>query len=172
MRDRDEPMLDARAGPPAPDSTDSVPIAERVRGLLSRQRFAILCTQGDGQPYGSVVAIAAGETPGHLLFATGRSTRKYRLLESCDRVAVVIDDRDRHPDELMSVEALTATGRAREVEDPTERGEDAARLLSRHPELRPFLEAPSTALFRVDVVRYLHVWRFQEVRQWVPTNPS
>jgi hypothetical protein len=45
-------------------------------------------------------------------------------------------------------------------------------LTEKHPGLASFVTAPSTALFRVDVVRYLHVWRFQEVRQWVPTSPA
>jgi hypothetical protein len=41
-------------------------------------------------------------------------------------------------------------------------------LLTRHPYLRGFVEAPSTAIFRVQALRFLHVTRFQEVRQWVP----
>jgi hypothetical protein len=44
-------------------------------------------------------------------------------------------------------------------------------LTQRHPQLRSFVRAPSSALFRIDVVRYLHVSRFQEVHQWIP-KPS
>ena len=43
--------------------------------------------------------------------------------------------------------------------------------MSRHPYLQSFVKAATCALFRIDVVRFLHVSRFQEVRQWVP-NPS
>jgi nitroimidazol reductase NimA-like FMN-containing flavoprotein (pyridoxamine 5'-phosphate oxidase superfamily) len=167
MRDQDEPML-GRGREPTGGSADSV--EARIRALLARERFAVLCTQGEEQPYGSVVAVAADDRLRHVVFATGRATRKYRLLEGCDRVALVLDDRDRHPDELMSVEAVTATGRASEVRDPGDHECWKELLVSRHPALQSFLEAPSTALFRVDIVRYLHVWRFQEVRQWVPTN--
>ena len=167
MSDEDEPVL--KRG----DSSTSGPddrVEPRIRELLSRERYAVLCTQGEGQPYGSVVAFAADQTLGHIVFATGRATRKYRLLEACDQVALVVDDRDRHPEELMSVEAVTATGRARELTEGDDRGRWAALLIAGHPLLRTFVDAPSTALFRVDVVRYLHVWRFQEVRQWVPTS--
>jgi nitroimidazol reductase NimA-like FMN-containing flavoprotein (pyridoxamine 5'-phosphate oxidase superfamily) len=167
MRDRDEPMLTDGEGSAG---RAEGPVEDRVRALLDRERFAVLCTQGQEQPYGSVVAVAPDDSLGHVVFATGRATRKYRLLESCDRVALVLDDRDRHRDELMSVEAVTATGRAREITDPGECLAWAELLLARHPALRDFVDAPSTALFRVDVVRYLHVRRFQEVRQWVPTS--
>jgi hypothetical protein len=70
----------------------------------------------------------------------------------------------------MSVGAVTATGRATEVTEEDEYRRLAERFIHKHPMLREFVEAPSTALFRIDVVRYLHVWRFQEVRQWVPAS--
>ena len=60
------------------------------------------------------------------------------------------------------------TGRAREVTAPDDRERCSKLLLARHPPLRSFLAAPSTALFEIEIVRYLHVWRFQEVRQWIP----
>jgi nitroimidazol reductase NimA-like FMN-containing flavoprotein (pyridoxamine 5'-phosphate oxidase superfamily) len=164
MQGRDEPVLKG-VDPPEEEET---PVRERIRALLNRQLFAVLCTQGENQPYGSVVALAVDESLANAVFATSRATRKYRLLSSCDRVAFVVDDRDRHPDELMSVAAVTGTGRAREVES-VGKGEHWERLfLAKHPGLRGFVEAPSTAIFRIEVVRYLHVWRFQEVRQWVP----
>ena len=165
----DEPMLPDGAVAPEGGAEN---LRTQVRDLLARERFAVLCTQGEGQPYGSVVAFAADESLEHMVFATGRKTRKYRLLEACDRVALVIDDRDRHPDELMSVEAVTATGRAQEVSSIGERESWAELLIAKHPRLASFIAAPSTALLRVDIVRYLHVCRFQEVRQWVPTSPA
>jgi nitroimidazol reductase NimA-like FMN-containing flavoprotein (pyridoxamine 5'-phosphate oxidase superfamily) len=167
MTDEDEPVFKSRE---ASAGGSHEPVEARIRGLFRRERFAVLCTQGTGQPYGSVVAVAADEALARIVFATGRATRKYRLLEACDQVALVVDDRDRHPDELMSVEAVTATGRAREVSDGGERACWAELLMARHPTLRDFVAAPSTALFCIDVVRYFHVWRFQEVRQWVPTS--
>jgi len=44
----------------------------------------------------------------------------------------------------------------------------AERLVERHPQLRSFVAAESCALFRIEVTRFLHVGRFQEVTQWVP----
>lgn len=168
MAGHEEPML-KRDDPP---EEEEALLAERIRALLDRELFGVLCTQGEGQPYGSLVALAVDDGLGRAVFVTGRATRKYRLLTACDHVALVVDDRDRHPGQLMTVEALTATGRAHEVADGGERRVWADLLLARHPALEPFVAAPSTALFRVDIVRYLHVWRFQEVRQWVPPRPG
>jgi hypothetical protein len=70
----------------------------------------------------------------------------------------------------MKVGAVTVTGRAQQLE-PGPEFDDWVRLLTaRHPYLLSFVESPSTALFRVDAVRFLHVTRFQEVRQWIPAS--
>jgi nitroimidazol reductase NimA-like FMN-containing flavoprotein (pyridoxamine 5'-phosphate oxidase superfamily) len=167
MNRQDEPILGG--GSPGSDDTDEPRVRSRIEGLLRREPYAVLCTQGDGQPYGSVVAFAAENDLRTLVFATGRETRKFRLMTESPRVAVVVDSRDRHPDELMAVEAVTVTGRAREVPEGAEFDRLSARLLERHPGLRSFLDSPTTALIRVDVVRYLHVRRFQEVHQWRPS---
>jgi hypothetical protein len=72
----------------------------------------------------------------------------------------------------MEVEAVTATGRSHLIARGEEFDQWAALLVSRHPYLKSFVKATTCALFRVDVVRFLHVVRFQEVRQWIPTDHS
>ena len=96
------------------------------------------------------------------------NTRKYRLLSACDKVALVVDSRCQHLDDMMHVEAITATGRALELEAGPQHDRWAALLTARHPQLKAFVAAPSSALFSVQIVRYLHVTRFQEVHQWIP----
>jgi len=51
-----------------------------IKQILDSQRLAVLATQGDGSPYGSLVAFAATENMKNLLFATTRTTRKYANL--------------------------------------------------------------------------------------------
>ena len=147
-------------------------LAKRIGRLVRGQPYGVLCTQSDSQPYGSLVALAATDDLSALVFSTPITTRKYRLLCACDHVAVVMDSRSGAPDELMQVEAVTATGRVHVVP----RGPDFERwgglLLGRHPHLAAFVRAESSALFRVEVVRYFHVSHFQEVRQWIPTRTS
>ena len=143
-------------------------VAECIQRLVEAEPFAVLCTQGGGQPYGSVVAFGFSQDLQSFVFATSVATRKYRLLSDCDRVALVIDNRGKFPDDLMKVEAVTVTGRVRQLESGPDHERCSAWLLERHPYLKLFVQASSTALFHVAVVRFLHVTRFQEVRQWIP----
>jgi nitroimidazol reductase NimA-like FMN-containing flavoprotein (pyridoxamine 5'-phosphate oxidase superfamily) len=164
--DPDEPIFqDDKGKAPAGDD-----LAQRIRHLTQTQPFGVLCTQGQGQPYGSVVAFAFTDDLRHAIFATLSSTRKYRLLSECDHVALVIDDRPENRTDLMDIQAITVTGRAVEVKRGEGYEEMASLLLDRHTYLESFVRAPSCALFRVDVFRYFHVMRFQEVREWTPPS--
>ena len=141
-----------------------------VGRLVAEQPYAILCTQGGGQPYGSLVALAVSDALDWAVFSTAITTRKYRLLADCDHVALVFDSRSRSMDDMMQVEAVTVTGRARRVPPGAGFEQVAALLVGRHPQLGGFVRVPTTALFRVEIIRYFYVTRFQEVRQWTPNR--
>ena len=145
---------------------------ERIRKLLTGQPYAVLCTQGQSQPYGSLVAFAASNDLKALVFSTPAATRKYRLLTECEHVALLIDSRSTSSEDMMSIEAVTVTGHAHVVLAGTEFDRWANLLTARHQHLARFVREESTALVRVDVVRYFHVCRFQEVLQWVPGSDS
>jgi hypothetical protein len=153
-----------------PDEEHPSPV--RIRSLLMEQGYAVLCTQTQSQPYGSLIAFAASDDLKTIVFATPVATRKYRLLTECEHVALVVDSRSVFPSDMMRIEAVTATGRARVVGMGTEFDCWAGLLTARHPHLAAFVRSQSSALVCVEVVRYLHVCRFQEVRQWVPGNAS
>ena len=157
--ERDEDPANAR-GDPA--------LVTRIRQLLGEEPFGVLCTQGGGQPYGSVVAFAFSDDLTALCFATPVDTHKYRLLSECDRVAVVVDNRDRFPGEIMKTSALTVTGRAALVPPGRDFGRWAGLLAERHPYLLAFIQDPGTALFIVQAARYVVVTQFQDVQVWVP----
>ena len=168
MTEPDEPLFDGAETEIEHDVAAAPAVHARIQRLVNEQPYAVLCAQGAGQPYGVLVAFAFSEDLRHAVLATPVATRKYRLLTECDRVALVIDNRPNHPNELMQIEAVTATGRSQLVQRGREFDRWAELLVSRHPYLKSFIAAPSCALFRVDVVRYLHVVRFQEVSQWIP----
>jgi hypothetical protein len=140
----------------------------QIRALLEGQPFGVLCTQGEGQPYGSVVAFAHDDELCSLVFATPVETHKYRMLVACDRVALVIDDRGLYPDDVRRAAAITAIGRALRLQTGMALSWWRARLLERHPQLAAFLGAQDNALFRVDVERYKLVTHLQEVSIWNP----
>jgi nitroimidazol reductase NimA-like FMN-containing flavoprotein (pyridoxamine 5'-phosphate oxidase superfamily) len=164
----DEPLFpeEGRRNPsyqePAPQ------LATRIRRLVTEQLYGVLCTQGQGQPYGSLIAFAFSDDLSRAVFSTPIATRKYRLLSECDRVSLVVDNRPQYPHEMMKVEALTATGRATEIPRGLAFQEHEQLLIGRHPQLKSFVRASSCALFRIDIFRFFHVGRFQEVGQWAP----
>jgi nitroimidazol reductase NimA-like FMN-containing flavoprotein (pyridoxamine 5'-phosphate oxidase superfamily) len=170
MKNTDEPLLDEDDMTHAPGSMTDPAIRERIRTLADTQPYAVLCVQGSGQPYGALVAFAFSQDMRHAVFVTPIATRKYRLLSECDHVALLIDDRADKADDLMEIEAVTVTGRAQMIAHGSEFDRWAELLVTRHPYLESFVNADSCALFRIDVVRYLHVARFQEVNQWIPAS--
>ena len=143
-------------------------IRDQIRTLIQEQPFAVLCTQGEEQPYGSIVSYAFSDDLASIIFCTSMNTRKYHLLCANDRVALVIDSRPQQPDQIMDVAALTATGQAVEVPRGPERDRLATRLASRHHKIASFIADPSTALFRIEVNQYVYVTHFQKVHTWYP----
>lgn len=171
MPGADEPMFDNAGRPDAVGESDSS-LRVKIQRLVIEQEYGVLCVQGSGQPYGALVAFAFSADLRHFTFATPISTRKYRLLSECNHVALVIDNRPNKVSELMEVEAVTATGHSCLLQRGVEFDKWAESLISRHPYLTSFVQAPTCALFKVEIVRFLHVVRFQEVRQWIPTDHS
>ena len=163
----DEPLLNATA----PSSDPGTNVEKEIRRLVNDRPFGVLSTQAQGQPYASLIAFAFTSDLRAFLFSTPKATRKFRLLSQCDRVALLVDDRCLHPDHFMEVQGVTITGKARQLSPPDSEWEPSRRCyLDRHPQFKDFLNAPTTALFRVDVVRAFHVSRFQQVMQWTPTQ--
>ena len=172
MTHPDEPVLDSHVLDEGQKDSSVISVRDHIQRLVDEQPYAVLCVQGGGQPYGALIAFAFSPDLRHAVFATPKATRKYRLLGECNHVALVIDNRPSKANALMEVEAVTATGRSQMVERGAEFDRLAELLLARHPYLASFLKADTCALFRVDTVRFLHVMRFQEVSQWVPTPLS
>jgi uncharacterized protein YhbP (UPF0306 family) len=168
MNQSEDPLFKHSGMPENAAAMSGPAVGERIRHLVDKQPYAVLCVQGEGQPYGALVAFAFSEDMRHAVFVTPVATRKYRLLSQCDHVALVIDNRPDSLDELMEVEAVTVTGRAQMIERGDEFERWSGLLIARHSYLKSFVNAASCALFRVDAVRFLHVARFQEVSQWLP----
>ena len=170
MSNCDEPVIGHEFDMEMQQNAQDPMVRERIGKLLNEQPFAVLCTQGGGQPYGSLVAYAISQDLKATTFATPVATRKFRLLSECDRVALVVDSRATFPDDMMKVEAVTATGRAVQLDPGSEFDRWAELLTTRHPRLKSFVADPSSALFRVDITQYVYVTRFQRVHQWVPES--
>ena len=167
--DYDEPMyIKVKQG--VQDEKQS--IQESIKELCESQTFAVLATQGGGQPYTSLIGYVTSEDLKYVAFATPRETRKYSLLEGDNRVALMVDDRGQKPDSINHISALTITGKSRILSDGEEIKKWSGLLTEKHPYLNNFLQASSTAIVLVEVYRYFYVRRFQEVFEWIPNQPE
>jgi nitroimidazol reductase NimA-like FMN-containing flavoprotein (pyridoxamine 5'-phosphate oxidase superfamily) len=137
---------------------------DKVRDLFEAQKLAVLSTQRGGQPYTTLVAFAASPDLKYLYFATTRATRKYANLSADARVAMLMDNRSNEVADFRRAMAVTAVGRAEEVDDQ-ERDAITDIYLAKHPHLRDFVKSPTCALLSVGVSTYYVVNRFQEVRE-------
>jgi nitroimidazol reductase NimA-like FMN-containing flavoprotein (pyridoxamine 5'-phosphate oxidase superfamily) len=141
--------------------SDSSDLRQTLKDMFTTQRFCVLATQGQGQPYGSLVAFAETDDMKQLVFATSRETRKFSNLVSEPRVALVIDSRSNSDSDLKNAVAVTALGPAHEAA-----GDEKERLarvyVAKHPGLAGFIGSPDMAVCVVEVEDYV-IARFDEV---------
>lgn len=135
-----------------------------IRELFESQKLAVLGTQNEGQPYANLIAFAPSDDLKSLYFVTARATRKYANIEADARVTVLIDNRSNQDSDFSQAAAVTATGRAKELED-SKRDEVLAIYLDKHPMLEEFVRSPSCALLQIKVETYYLVRRFQNVME-------
>jgi len=140
-------------------------VAVGIKTLLEKQPLAVLATQGNGQPYTSLMAYAFTEDLRFLVFATAMSTRKHRNIKEESRVALLVDDRSNNEEDFQNAVALTIVGEACEV-GLDEREYYSSLYLKRHPSLKLFLASPSTIFFKVEVHNYLLVSRFEDAVEY------
>lgn len=136
--------------------------------LLGTQPFAVLATQGTDITDASLVTFAAGENLKNIVFATPVQTGKYDFISMNENVSLLVDDRTLHQDNINQISALTVIGKATILSDEKEVQKWGNLLTKRHPTLSEFVSAPSTAIIRVVVNRYLYVKHFQDLRVWDP----
>lgn len=153
------------------------PIAENirelendVRKLLQFQAFAVLATRGKDIIVTSLITFASSDDLKRLVFATPRNTGKFDLIERNENISILVDDRSLHQDSINKISALTITGKARILTDEKEILEWVGLFTEKHPNLTSFVNAPTSAVILVEVVRYHYVRKFQEVLEWDPRN--
>ncbi|AHM57744.1 pyridoxamine 5'-phosphate oxidase (plasmid) [Peptoclostridium acidaminophilum DSM 3953] len=164
----DEPMfIDVKRGR-VEEEEGPAGVEEAIRNLCDEQSFAVLATQGQGQPYATLISFATSPDMKYAIFATPIQTRKYSLIQGDQMISMLIDNRSSQPNSLNSISALTITGKAKALSDEESIELWSGLLLCKHPYLSHFVKSPSTALIVVEVTGYFYVRRFQEVFQWSP----
>jgi len=134
-----------------------------IKRLLASQRFAVLATLSEGQPYSNLVAFAEADNLRSLLFVTSRKTRKYSNTLASKKVALLIDSRTNQASDVNNAIAITALGTIEEVAADN-KDYLSGIYVSKHPELKDFLRNPSSALMKVVVNSYI-VATFDSIRR-------
>jgi len=142
-----------------------------IERVLAANPFAVLATLSDRQPHASLVAFTPVEGIRSLVFATYRSTRKFRGLRSNGRVALFIGGQGTATSgDASEPRLLTAHGLALEVTSDKRAALSAAHL-QRHPDLAAFLASPEAAMIRVQVTAYQLVGSIEDVR-WLDVTAT
>ena len=142
-----------------------------IHHLLRNQQLGALSTAGVDGPYASLVAYAVSDDDRHLYFATQRATRKFANLSANANVAMMISNSINHPEDFDKAAAVTAVGKA-VVSSREDRRAALEHLLTRHPQLEAFFNAPGCEIVVIGVARYVLVQKFEDVTEYAFTDAS
>ena len=129
-------------------------LIQTVKNILDDQNLAVLSTRDGNQPYSNLVCFTATDDLRCLVFATPRATRKYANLSAELKVAMLVDDRTNKAGDTQEATAVTAIGTAREL-GGQERLNSLGCYIGKHPQLESFVSSSDTALFKIEVERYI-----------------
>ncbi len=150
---------------------DPEKLHHKIYQLLASQSLAVLSTSDKGSPYASLVAFCFSPDLKVMYFATPRATRKYANLLNQPQVAFLVDSRANQAEDFHQAAAVTVLGLCEEIAENWKQKE-AVLYLERHPYLKEFIEAPTTAFFTVHVEKYIYVSHFQEVFEYKVANAT
>lgn len=146
-------------------------VIERIRALGRSQLHAVLGTDDSGRPYLSLMAFALTPDARYIVMASARDTAKYKNIRKNKTVSVLIDGRTNTADDYTKAESVTVLGSVRIIGKGRRREALSAILKKKHPALKGFIEAPTTAILLIKMDRIVHVGGFQEVTTWEATMP-
>jgi nitroimidazol reductase NimA-like FMN-containing flavoprotein (pyridoxamine 5'-phosphate oxidase superfamily) len=141
---------------------------EYIEDVLKLNKFAVLATDGNGQPHTSLIAITPFESFRQLIFATYRNTLKYRNLVNNSKVAVLIESRDANMKGLQKSIVLTIIGHTEEISIAENEAAYRAHL-KRHPEMESFMLSSDCVLIRVIAQSYQVVYGIDEIK-WITAD--
>ncbi len=134
---------------------------KNIENALLASRFAVIATEGKGQPHMSLIAITPVGGFRKLIFSTYRNTVKYSNLIENGKVAVLIENGDCKNLSLQDNFILTAFGQAEEIKVDNDSILQAH--LNRHPEMISFIQSEECALIQITVNAFQLVLGIEDV---------
>jgi heme iron utilization protein len=142
-----------------------IAIKKYIEDIFKISRFAVLATEGNGQPHASLIGITPIENYRKLIFATYRDTRKYTNLTHNGKVAVLVESIDINRSGLQESFVLTAFGHVEEMETEAKNIAFNAHV-GRHPELLSFMQSEDCSLVLIKVDTYQVVRGIDDIEWW------
>ena len=124
-----------------------------------------MATEGDGQPYASLITITPLQGFRQIIFATYRNTRKFKNILHNGRVSVLIQGEDLIRINQQECFALTAFGQAQEV-GINELEDVRFEHLNRHPDIESFMNSGDVAIISIKVEAFQVVRAIDDVVWW------
>jgi len=127
-----------------------------MKALLRSRGDGVLCTAAHGRPHCSLMSYVTDPSCDTVIMATLKHSTKFENITENPRVSLLVDTRDSPGrGDHGAVQALTVAGEIEiEAETPID-AESRARLLERHPLVRPILEHPDSVLLYVRIESFL-----------------
>ena len=128
---------------------------EQLRIFDKTEKFAVLTTESDGQPYISLIPFALTPDAEGIVFASQRTARKSRNVLANRPVALLVDNRSISSD-CMNIESVIVFGTANSVMRGKKWFELSTLLIAKHPMLAEVTRSPTTSLIYVRAISYIH----------------
>jgi nitroimidazol reductase NimA-like FMN-containing flavoprotein (pyridoxamine 5'-phosphate oxidase superfamily) len=126
----------------------------KIKTLLSSQKFAVLSTQSERQPYSNLITFAACEGCHEVVFFTPKHTRKYQNLLANKKVALLIDNRTNQSQDFNHATAITIIGSAEEIDIIMQKYYRDI-FIAKHPNLADLINDSENAFFKVNITDYI-----------------
>ena len=135
---------------------------EKLESLLQSQRFAVLATQGEIEPYQNLIAFINTKDLKQIIFATSKNTKKYDNIIKNSKISILIDNLGNKPDDIKKAVVVTVVGIADELKHNLDLYKNL--FLKKHPYLADFINLPDTILINLKVENYLLVDHFENFK--------
>ena len=134
-------------------------IRKKLGNLFKEQRFAVIATQANDEPYTNLVSFLVEKNFKKIYFPTSKKTKKYKNLSSNFRISILIDNRVNKPKDIKNAIAVTGIGISKEIKDT----DVTKKFLKKHPYLKDFINSKDCAMIEIEIEKYIIVDNFQNV---------
>lgn len=142
---------------------DRIQTIEQISDILKDCKYAVLATDGEGQPHASLIGVTWLNSYHQLIFVTYRGTRKHSNISNNGKVAVLVESGNNSISLFHERSVLTAYGHAEEI-GLSDNDAILRAHLERHPDLLFLSQSKDCALMRIIVDSYQIVHGVEDVK--------